>query len=352
MDKKTKKARKLMELKRLVLNSDGIRRGEAARLVDLDIRTASAYLEELVAGGLLRCELEPAGGKGRPGNLYYPNRENLCYLGLVITADLNMGLCVLDYRNQVLDTGRIRFDRACSKLTVFRKVLELVRQAVRPHPERRLGAIGIAVSRWLQPPLASFDLYSGLVDFLNRETGVPVYRGVNINMLAFQASIHYGCRNLALIHPGKVLEFGLVINGFPASNLFEHEDWLAHLPVNKTGRKCYCGQRGCLENYVTEGAVAERLHQLGVNESPALSADIEQYLGAACREIAAIYHPEMIIMRVAGNRQAGIQAAYGLPYPKLEFDNNISEVEKGAAMLASFLSTRQFIKEPTGDHSR
>jgi predicted NBD/HSP70 family sugar kinase len=352
MDKKTKKARKLMELKRLVLNSDGIRRNEAAKLVDLDIRTASAYLEELVATGLLRCEIEPAGGKGRPGTLYYPNRENLCYLGLVISADLNVGLSVLDHRNQVLGTGTIRFDRTSSKLTVFRKVLELVQQSIQSHSERRLGAIGIAISRWLQPPLASYDLYSGLVDFLNRETGVPVYREVNINMLAFQASIHHGCRNLAFIHPGKVIEFGLVINGFPASNLFEHEDWLAHLPVNPNGRKCYCGQRGCLENYVTEGAIAERLHGLGVQDSPELSADIGQYLGEACREIADSYHPELIILRVAEKYQAGALSAYGRTTPQLHFDSNIPGVEKGAAMLASFLSTRQFIKETTGDHSK
>ncbi len=352
MDKKTKKARKLMELKRLVLNSDGIRRSEAAKLVDLDIRTASAYLEELVSTGLLRSEIEPGGGKGRPGTLYYPNRENLCYLGLVITATLEVRLCMIDHRNQVLGSTQICFDRVSSKLTVFQKVLELVRHSIRSHPERRLGAVGIAISRWLQPPLASYDLYSGMVDFLNRELGVPVYRDVNINMLALQASIHHQCRNVAMIHPGKVIEFGLVINGFPASNLFEHEDWLAHLPVNPNGRKCYCGQRGCLESCVTEGAIAEKLHELGVTESAPLDDKVGQYLGLACREIAAIYRPELIMMHVSEKHREALRRTYGLSEPPLRFQDHTVNVETGAAMLAAFLSTKQFIKGTPGDYSK
>ncbi len=338
-----------MELKRLVLNSNGIRRSEAAELVDLDIRTASAYLEELVVSGLLRSETEPSVGKGRPGVLYFPNRENLCYLGLVITAGLGVACYMIDHRNNTLDSSHIKFDQTCSKLTVFKKVLDLVKQTLQEHPERRLGAIGISISRWLQPPLASYDLYSGLVDYLNRETGVPVYRDVNINMLAYQVSAHYKCRNLALIHPGKVIEFGLVVNGFPTANLFEHEDWLAHLQVNKAGRKCYCGQHGCLENYVTEGAIAERREEQPLSEHSRIQGDVERYLGLACREVARVYHPEMIMVHAPDNWHDGIRRAYGPDAPPLNFDITNFQVGLGAAMLAAFLSTKQFIKETTGE---
>lgn len=355
---RTKKSRKLMELKRLLLNSDGISRSEAATLTDLDIRTAGAYLEELVESGLARGVVQPPKGQGRPSVLFLPNRDNLCYVGLLISAELVVTGCIIDYDDNILSRDSFRFDKNCSKLTVFRRLLDFIKESVVKHPEYRLTAAGIAISRWLQPPLASYDLYSGLADYLTRESGVPVYRDININMLAYLYSKRYNCRNLALVSPGRVIELGMVINNFPVAKLYEHEQWLAHLTMNPQGRKCYCGKRGCLENYVTAGALQERWNASGgegdfsqavTSDDPAALKQVhntEIILGRACREISETYHPDLICLpHRYKNSFDTIMKGYGNATSELKIvDGESLTVDIGAAQLAAFLSTHQFMK--------
>ena len=355
---RTKKSRKLMELKRLLLNSDGVSRSEVSTLADLDVRTAGTYLEELVESGLVRSVIQPPKGQGRPSVLYLPNHDNLCYAGLVVSAELKVTGCIIDYDDNVLSGDSFSFDQNCSKLTVFRRLLDSIKKSVAKHPEYRLTAAGIAISRWLQPPLASYDLYSGLADYLTRESGVPVYRDININMLAYLFSKRYNCRNLALVSPGRVIELGMIINNFPVAKLYEHEQWLSHLTMNPQGRKCYCGKRGCLENYVTAGALQERWSDSGgkgdfsqavtAGDTAALKQayDTEVMLGRACRKISETYHPDLICLRYRCNNSSdAVMEGYGNATSKLKFaDGENLTVDIGAAQLAAFLSTHQFIK--------
>ena len=81
----TKRARITRALKQLVLNSPGaVSRGDVAEALDIDLRTAAVYLEQLRESGLLRCEKLVSGGKGRPSRVYCSNAANLVFLGIKI----------------------------------------------------------------------------------------------------------------------------------------------------------------------------------------------------------------------------------------------------------------------------
>ena len=266
--KDTKRARITRALKQLALTShNGVSRSGAAEYLNIDLRTASLYLEQLTENGLLRCEKSSSGGKGRPHTVYRSNADNLCFMGIQIYSNV-------------------------SRLTVFSEVLELVKRNQKVGT-RSLYGIGLAISRWLQPPLAGEDVYANLADYLERESNVAVHRDVNINAVALAVAKKLNCRNLALVHTGKVIEFGLVRDGVPVEGFQKRESWLSHICVNPDGRRCYCGKYGCLENYVTSGARTERLTK---GSASATLRAIGGMLGVAMVRLVRKYPVEAVVL--------------------------------------------------------
>jgi predicted NBD/HSP70 family sugar kinase len=368
MSDKLKKSRKLTELKRLILNSSGISRGEVARLADLDIRTASSYLEEMCRSGIIKKEQEAASGKGRPGFIYLSNTDKLMYVGIAITRD-NLIVCsVGDINNKKLYSGELNCSSESSKLTVFNEILSVIGKATDHLKDRNLGAIGLSVSRWLQPPIASYDVYSGLSEVIERHTGVKVYRDNLINSRAYHISAVTGKRNLAVIHPGNVIELGVLKDGKALTSPFEHEFKLAHLTVDEKGPACYCGKKGCLENYVTDKALREEIkreYELnGIREElpdlyepsmqdnqfiSKIAVKTGKYLAKACEYVADLYQPEIIYLMVPNNDLYKKTLNYYNPKKSIPVEiailpSGLGEVVTGTTAMAAFLSAKQFMR--------
>ncbi len=366
MPDKLKKSRKLAELKGLILNSHGISRGEAARLADLDIRTAASYLEELCCSGIIRKELEGSLGKGRPGSIYLPNTEHLMFAGVSITRGNSIVCRVDDINNKELYSGELKCSAESSKLTVFNEILSEIGRATELLKDRTLAAIGLSVSRWLQPPIASYDVYSGLIEVIGRRTGVRVYRDNLINSRAYHIASISGRRNLAIIHPGTVIELGVLKDGKALTSPFEHEFKLAHLTVDENGPACYCGKNGCLENYVTDKALLEQikreyelkgireklpdLYKFSMGDNQVIGRIAEktgEYLAMACEHVADLYRPEIIYLTVPNNDLYKKTLKYykpkkGIPVEIALLPSGLGEVVAGTAAMAAFLSAKQF----------
>ena len=291
--KDTKRAKIIRSLKQLVLSqSGGVSRSEAAEALHIDLRTASFYLEQLAAGGLFCSNVVAPGGKGRPYTSYSSNAGNLSFLGLQIHSLLAGSAVLIDASGRELCREKICLPENSSRLTVFSAILELV-ERYKQFDGKLLGGAGLAISRWLQPPLAGADVYANLADYLERESGVAIHRDVNINAVTFAIARELSCRNLAVINAGKVIEFGLVLDGVPDGDFTRREAWLSHLCVNPDGRRCYCGKHGCLENYVTSGARTERLTK---GSASATLRAIGGMLGVAMVRLVRKYPVEAVVL--------------------------------------------------------
>lgn len=254
-----KKERLFREMKALVLNSpDGVTRSAVAQYLGVDLRTAAAYLEQLTNSGFAVRRTADARGRGRPVARYFSCCEQLSFLGLVIFQGLRLEAVLIDFQGKILREETVLLAKCPSIFSVFTAILELTKK-LRDTEGYRLYGIGLAISRWLQPPLSREDLYCSLAGALKREFGISVCRDVNINAVAYACACERKVRNLAVIHAGLVMEFGLVRAGEPDLRFTEREEWLSHLCVNPEGRRCYCGRRGCLANYVTTDILRERL---------------------------------------------------------------------------------------------
>ncbi len=67
-----------------------------------------------------------------------------------------------------------------------------------------------------------------------------------------------GCRNMVAINIGSGVGGAVIIDG----KLFVGKDGMAgeigHIPIERDGRRCACGNRGCVEAYVSAAAIVSR----------------------------------------------------------------------------------------------
>jgi predicted NBD/HSP70 family sugar kinase len=351
---KTKKDRKNAQLKQFILKSGSISRAEAVEHADLDIRTASSYLERLYRQGFCRKESSAPEGKGRPGIVYRANLENMLFVGVLINQNMSVDCVLSTIDGEFLQRKKCKFNSQQSKLTVFNTISDMVKNISSSCPDKKIAGIGIAISRWLQPPLAAFDLYSGLIKFLKKETQADVYRTMIINALAYDAANTYNQKDVIIFHAGDVIELGIVQNGRHIQNYQEHEKALAHLMVNESGPTCYCGKKGCLENYVTNAALSENLasikpgatledSDIKINK---LKGDIVDYLTQACEYLDQTYKPEELFLML--NEDIAKSVAGECKKEKMNCkvshlnskDNN--SLVRGAALMAAFMVVKQY----------
>ena len=299
---KTKRNRKVALIKQYILQNGSISRADAVRVFDLDIRTAGSYLEKLTRQGFCRKENSEPDGKGRPGIIYFSNVENMVFAGILIRQGMFIECVLTDLDGNILVRKNLGDSSTISKITLFNSIADTIRKITESFPDKTLGGIGIAVSRWLQPPLASYDLYNGLIKFLEKEINVNVYRTININAAAYDAANTNEQKDIIVLHAGNVLELGIIQNGMNIRNYQEHENALSHLVVNENGPRCYCGKKGCLENYVTQNVLMERLSAVspgaaikdianGKEKLAEVRGELVDYIGQACLYLNQTYKP-------------------------------------------------------------
>ena len=344
----TRKARIVRALKELVLRSPaGISRQEAASALGIDLRTAAAHLERLTGAGLFRRKPAPAEGKGRPGLVYRSNAGELAFLGLTLAQNLTLQVTAVDAAGNVLREELLRLSGDGSRLAVFTPIRDCAAR-YRSVDGKRLYGIGLAISRWLQPPLSGEDTYAKLSDYLEREIGVAVHRDVNINALAYAWSVRLGIPDLAVIHTGLVIEFGLVRGGEPERDFARREAWLSHLCVNPKGRQCYCGKYGCLENYVTSGALRERLK---APSSPVARRSLGAMLALALRRLARKYQVDSLLLfgadEIFAETERALRAGDDGAAPRLFRMDSSLKVCRGAALEAAHFELHRFTRQIT-----
>lgn len=249
-------------LKALVLSSDGISRKELAAKSGLDVRTVSGYIDDFLKKKIITEKNAETSGRGRPSVLYFSNSGNLAFSGIIIRAK-SLEFCCCTANGDIISEGWEDFNPDQeTKLKTVNRILEkagFLKNAAELQG-KTIAGIGIAVSRWIQPPLSAYDLYSDIASIVERECGVPVFSTTPINAALYHVrNLQKSAGNMLIIHPGIVLEFGIMISGSIPEDAREIEKNFSHICVDENGPLCYCGKKGCLEHYVTQAAITDML---------------------------------------------------------------------------------------------
>lgn len=241
-----------------LLRSQPMSRAEIARQTGLTRACTSLIAAELLNDGLVH-ELEPVTGKhGR-----MPTPLALCgAAGYAVGVYLNRDGCtagIVDMAGKVYAQQRIRIENEEQKVSALVRAIEEMKTQTALPAEKFCG-IGISApgpldgesGRILNPP--RFDLWqqTDIGPALTEGTGMPVFLESNATCLA---SYHNGRPEsrgssqflLLLVDSGVgsgVISKGKVLKG---AGFYTSE--LGHTSIDYRGRRCECGNIGCLECY-------------------------------------------------------------------------------------------------------
>jgi glucokinase len=128
-----------------------------------------------------------------------------------------------------------------------------------------IGRDGVIHASVNMRPLDGFNL----AGFLAQQTGLPALCGNDANMIALGELIHGAGRGLntyMVITIGTGLGSGLILDGrlWTGSGGFAAE--FGHVTVEPNGLLCPCGNRGCLEQYVSAGALVRFARERSIQE--------------------------------------------------------------------------------------
>ena len=278
-----------------------VSRAELARLTGLTPQAVSKITAELTQAGLLRTVGRRRTGRGQPPLDLAVNPSGGFTLGMEITPTAVHGVLV-DLAGSVCERASIPLTDPAPVASVP-QMAELARALVTRSgvEERRILGLGVVRPGALGPPdpdhpdptvLPGWD-GDGASDALAESLGLPVTLDNDATAAAIGEQRYGVAESLSsyvYLFIGEGLGAGLIVDGRPIKGARGMAGEIGHIPVVPGGRSCYCGNRGCLERYVSRHALAEHLGLRGGRDLPALDpADpaIAAWLTAAAAPLRA-----------------------------------------------------------------
>ena len=231
-------------------------------------------------------ELNPLGGDSI-GISLEPGRASAALVNLV--GD------VLERREAEIDVS----DQTRTLAVMKRLVDDL---AARSSSAGRLWGIGVAMPGPFDATELSFvgpTAFEGwhdlsVLDDLYRVTGLHVFYSVDSVAGALGESLFGVAKNLEgffYMHFGVGLGGTLVVDRAAYKGASGNATEIGHIPIVPDGKPCYCGNRGCLERYLSLHSLSEALgapdaQSLGKDQIIALLGAQDQRLLAWCRQAA------------------------------------------------------------------
>ena len=293
---------------------------ELARTTGLDRATVSAVVTELEAKGLVRRTVKENRRPGRPEVSLSISVEAGFLLGARLEPN-GIRLIATTLTGEPLASLQVpgSLDAEAAVDGLVRGVYDLLEKA--GIEAERVHGLGVGVpalmsegGRLAYAPNLNWrnvwlrDLISGRLPF-------PVYFDNDTKAAALAEKL-FGCcrdvRDFLYVAGHSGVGGGLYLGGtlYRGRNGFAGE--VGHLKVRRGGRLCSCGARGCLEAYISERAILERLAEQGVTlpdlttvAAAAESGDERvtqvlretgELLGEAAADLVNLFNPELIVL--------------------------------------------------------
>jgi predicted NBD/HSP70 family sugar kinase len=304
-----------------------VSRADVARQTGLSRSTVSSLVAELQAEGLVverELAAAPRGPEGgRPPVLIALDESAGALVGIdfghrharVAVSDLSF--TVLAERTAEIDVdtaGRVALDLAAGLVCELLDEAGVDRGRVLaagigiPGPlDRRSGLIQ---SRGILPSMDGIDTVAEMQDRLD----LPVHLDNDANIGALGESTFgagEGAAVMAYLRLSAGIGAGLVIGGRPFRGAHGVAGEIGHVLVDPQGPICRCGNRGCLETFVSGPALCELLRRshghLGVPELVSLAIegdtgcqrvihDAGRIVGRAVADLCNFINPDLVVV--------------------------------------------------------
>lgn len=257
---------------RLIDNHGPVSRIDLSRLAQLAPASITKIVREMLEAHLVQeTEIQDPGSRGRPAVGLMLETETWHYLSVRINrGEISLGLHDLSSKLIVEDTAALPLEDATP---LIERVVTQVDQFFIRHQDKleRLTAIAITLPGIIDtmrgivhrmPFYDVFDMPLGRV--LGDQTGVPVFIQHDISawtMAEEMFGASRGARDIIQVVIDHNVGAGVITDGrllhAGSSSLVE----IGHTQVDPYGKRCYCGNHGCLETIASIESVLELAQQ-------------------------------------------------------------------------------------------
>ena len=279
-----------------------VARGEIAKRVGLTVQTVSTIIRELELQGFVLGARELPKGRGLPPTFLNINPEGGFAIGVHVTP-VGLKAALINLAGEVIG-ARERSLPQLRPAIAFREIGKLVAGLRKLRPGGRMLGIGLAMPGPFDVDSMSFvgpttlEGWKGVPvrEELARLTGLPAFIEVDLAAAALGERLYGAGRDLRefyYLYFGVGLGGCLVHEGAPLRGAFGNAGEIGHLPLVPDGEACPCGNRGCLERYLSLEALERRSASIGLDGWIAEAAPL---LRAAIVTIENLFDPETIII--------------------------------------------------------
>ena len=279
-----------------------IARGDIAKRVGLTVQTVSYIIRELELEGLVVGARELPKGRGVPPTFLNINPDGGYAIGVHVTP-VGVRAALINLAGEVI-ARRERRLRQMKPERALGEIRRLVSELRKLRRRGRLLGVGLAMPGPFDVESMSFvgpTTLEGWKGFPVRErlarlTGLPAFIEIDMAAAALGERLYGAGRNL---HEFYYLYFGLglggclVHEGVLLRGAFGNAGEIGHLPLVPGGEACPCGNRGCLERYLSLEALERRSASVGFDGWVAEAAPL---LRAALVTIENLFDPETVVI--------------------------------------------------------
>lgn len=257
----------------LVLNTirtkGPISRYDISKITNLSPSAISSIVEVLLDSGLIKETPAKETKVGRRPIELSMNDSNLYPLGIEIENDRVTGI-VMNLRGEVLKKEVIFLDSNLEYQNILNKVVEVYKRLKKDLLLDEIMGLGIAVP-------GSLDRKNGICIFAPnlfwRNIPIKPYlsqyitdtqiflehitKAATLGELWFGAGI--GKENIICVRVGSGISAGFVINGSLYRGFSDRAGEFGHTVIERDGKKCRCGNYGCLETYVSTQVLIDKV---------------------------------------------------------------------------------------------
>ncbi len=277
-----------------------IARNEIADRIGLTVQTVSNIVHELEDDGFLLSLRSKPQGRGVPPSKFTINPDGGHAFGIQITPkSLEVALVKLD--GSPLAVAREAAENVSPRkaFTIIRTLIDRLKQQ---YPDRRLLGAGLAMPGPFGVESMSFigpTTLTGWQDVNIREqleaaTGLPCFIESDMAAAALGEQLYGLGTNLSdyyYLFFGFGLGGTMVHDGEAVRGNWGNAGEIGHLAMIPDGELCACGNRGCLERYVSLEAFGRR--NMAETE---WTTEIAAIFAGAIRMIENSYDPQTIVL--------------------------------------------------------
>lgn len=279
-----------------------IERAGIAQKVGLTVQTVANIIRELEELGLVSGERTHRKSRGSPPMSLTLNPQGAYAIGVNVTPR-GIEAALVDMAGAIVDAKRLDISPPAPEDS-FRHIGKLVDGFRARTNGRLLLGVGLAMPGPFDVESMSFvgpttlESWRGVAvaQRLNEATGLAAFVETDTAAAALGESL-YGAGRTAgafyYLYFGVGLGGSMVKDGVPLRGFYGNAGEIGHVPLVPNGRPCSCGNRGCLERYVSLEAFQRRAPIIG---EAAWIEEAAPLLRNAIVSIENLFDPETVVI--------------------------------------------------------